>query len=82
MSIRLVTFLIAGIFLCGCSPAGKQDQLPAWTGSANRAAIIEFVEATSTLGNKQFVQAAERGWIVVSMKLDWDAVFPAPKTAE
>ena len=47
--------------LVACSAAFAQsDPLPSWNDGAARKAIVEFVQATTTQGNANFVPPAER----------------------
>jgi phosphoglycolate phosphatase-like HAD superfamily hydrolase len=40
--------------------SAQADPLPSWNGTDTKAAIIEFVEATTTLGDDNYIDPAER----------------------
>jgi hypothetical protein len=53
--------------------------LALWNDTATRRAIVDFVQAASTAYTTGAEDALDRakthGWMVVSMKEDWSAVF-------
>jgi len=58
---RIVALAAAGIsLLLSTSGAHAADVLPSWSDGAARQRIINFVEATSTEGDKDFVPPAQR----------------------
>jgi phosphoserine phosphatase len=46
--------------LLGALPAHAEDPLPSWNEGAAKAAILEFVQGTTTPGSPSFVPVAER----------------------
>ena len=52
------TLLIAVVLLTGC--ASVRDPLPSWNGGVAKESIITFVEKTTTPGDADFVEEADR----------------------
>ena len=59
--VGVVRFLALGAAMAFAAPAMAQtDPLPSWNDGAAKQAIVEFVEATTTEGNADFVPVPER----------------------
>jgi len=55
----LILVLAVGVAI-GVRAAAQSDPLPAWNDGPAKKAIVDFVQATTTQGNPQFVPAEER----------------------
>lgn len=64
--MRNLLLILAGLAMAACAPGGsdspeaKTDPLPSWNAGPSRAAIVDFVERTTTPGSPDFVPAPER----------------------
>lgn len=59
-AIRCVSSVFVLVLLNSPVWAADTGLLPSWKDSANQAAIVEFVQATTTAGDPQYVKPAER----------------------
>src|SRR5689334_1248812 len=53
-------FVLIAIVIAGLTTAYSQEPLPSWNDGPTKQAIIEFVKATTTQGNPQFVSPEAR----------------------
>src|SRR6185295_9334786 len=56
----VVRVLAASLTLAAGHALAQTDTLPSWNDGAAKKAIVEFVQATTTQGNPQFVPPGER----------------------
>jgi len=59
-SYWLQTVMVLGTLLAWSAAAAPSDPLPSWNDTANKRAVVEFVNATTTPTGKGFVAPAER----------------------
>src|SRR5512139_4135416 len=53
-------FAIGALLSLGGRAHAQTDPLPSWNDGPAKQAIVEFVQATTTLGSPKFVPSAER----------------------
>ena len=58
--LRLLALVVAAGLAVGPQASAQTDPLPSWNDGPAKKAIVEFVQATTTQGNPQFVPPAER----------------------
>lgn len=58
--MRTVAYLTAAGIAMALTGSALADPLPSWNGGDTKAAIIDFVEATTTLGSGSYVDPSER----------------------
>jgi phosphoglycolate phosphatase-like HAD superfamily hydrolase len=56
----MVVLVLAASLTLAAQALAQTDQLPSWNDGPAKKAIVEFVQATTTQGNPQFVPPAER----------------------
>jgi len=60
MQTRLITVVLAALALLSCGTQSTIDPLPSWNATDTRAAIIDYVTATTRHGSADFIPAADR----------------------